>query len=204
MSEMFFLRLGKDHNVIQINHNINIKKIIENIIDKILKRGSRIGGSKRHNQILITAIFSLQTGQVLINLLDSEQVICTMPINLGEDRRTIKDSEKIIHRRNRILFLPSNSIEFAELGWMKPPAQYDDHRRGEEELSLLSTWTIHSSTGDEQKEQPSSRFLSLLVLPLHPTTTPGSHDKMKEEGPYSQRRDEVKIKNYLPKHLESI
>ncbi|MBW0577592.1 hypothetical protein O181_117307, partial [Austropuccinia psidii MF-1] len=50
---------------------------------------------------------------MFITLLDSEQVICTRQINLGEDRRTIKNFEKLIHRRNRILVLTSNSIEFA-------------------------------------------------------------------------------------------
>ncbi|MBW0546590.1 hypothetical protein O181_086305 [Austropuccinia psidii MF-1] len=85
-----------------------------------------------------------------------------------------------------------------------PPAQYDDYRHGQEEASLLSPWRIHPSTGDKQKEQPSSRFLSLLALPLQPTTPPESHDKMKEEGPYSKRIDEVKIQNYLLQHLEYL
>ncbi|MBW0585917.1 hypothetical protein O181_125632 [Austropuccinia psidii MF-1] len=83
----------------------------------------------------------------------------------------------VTHRRNRILVLPSNSIEFAsrspQLEVETPPAQYDDHRRGEEEVSLLSPWRIHPSIGDKQKEKPSSRFLFLLALPLHPTTPPG-------------------------------
>ncbi|MBW0510885.1 hypothetical protein O181_050600 [Austropuccinia psidii MF-1] len=85
-----------------------------------------------------------------------------------------------------------------------PPAQYDDHRHGEEEGFLLSPWRIHPNTGDKQKEQPSSRFLILMDLPLHPTTPPESHDEMKEEGTYAQRRDEVKIQNYLPQNLESL
>ncbi|MBW0474019.1 hypothetical protein O181_013734 [Austropuccinia psidii MF-1] len=113
MSDMFFLLFGKDNDVIQIKHKINIKKIIKNIIDKILKRGTRIGESKWHNQVLITVIFSSEFCQMLITLLDSEKVICTTKINLGEDRRTIKDNKKPIHRRNTILVTPSDSIEFA-------------------------------------------------------------------------------------------
>ncbi|MBW0575632.1 hypothetical protein O181_115347, partial [Austropuccinia psidii MF-1] len=110
---MFFCRFGKGYNVIQINHNIKIKKILEDIIDKILKGGRSVGESKRHDQVLKAAICSSKSCQMLITLLDSEKVICTTQINLGEYRRTIKDIEKLIHRRNRILVLPSNSIEFA-------------------------------------------------------------------------------------------
>ncbi|MBW0485800.1 hypothetical protein O181_025515 [Austropuccinia psidii MF-1] len=68
------------------------------------------------------------------------------------------------------------------------PAQYDDHRHGEKEVFLPSPWRIHQITGGKQKEKPSSQLLLLLALPLHPTTPPGSYNKMKEEGPYSQRR----------------
>ncbi|MBW0474215.1 hypothetical protein O181_013930 [Austropuccinia psidii MF-1] len=85
-----------------------------------------------------------------------------------------------------------------------PPAQYDDHRHGEEEGSLLLPWRIHPNTGDKQREQPSSSFLFMLALPLHPTNTPGSHDKMKEGGPSSHQRDEAKIQNYLLQHLEYL
>ncbi|MBW0540914.1 hypothetical protein O181_080629 [Austropuccinia psidii MF-1] len=85
-----------------------------------------------------------------------------------------------------------------------PPAQYDDHRRGEEEVSLLSPWRIHPNSGDKKKESPSSQFLFLLALPLHPTAPPEIHDKMEEEGPYSQVRDEVKIQDYLFQPLESL
>ncbi|MBW0522081.1 hypothetical protein O181_061796 [Austropuccinia psidii MF-1] len=94
MSDMLFFRFGKDHNVIQINHNINIKKIIRNIIDKVLTRGRSIGDPKWHTQILIAAIFSSNTCQMFMNLLDSEKVICTTQINLGEDRRTIENSKE--------------------------------------------------------------------------------------------------------------
>ncbi|MBW0491373.1 hypothetical protein O181_031088 [Austropuccinia psidii MF-1] len=154
-------------------------------------------------QILITAIFSSETCQLFITFLDSEQVICTTQINIAEDRGTTENSKKLIHRRNRILVLPSNRIEFAvintqmeatiflfdkedstpveeELGKMKHISTFSE-MCGEEEVSLLLPWRIHPSTGDKQKEQPSSRFLFLLALPLHPTTPPGSHDKMKGE-----------------------
>ncbi|MBW0521533.1 hypothetical protein O181_061248 [Austropuccinia psidii MF-1] len=50
---------------------------------------------------------------MFITLLDPQQAICTTQINHGEDRRTIKDIKKLVHRRNRILDLPSHSIEFA-------------------------------------------------------------------------------------------
>ncbi|MBW0533316.1 hypothetical protein O181_073031, partial [Austropuccinia psidii MF-1] len=62
-----------------------------------------------------------------------------------------------------------------------PPAQYDNHTHCEEEVSLLSPWRIHSNTADKKKEKPSSWFLFLLALPLHPTASPGSHDKWKQE-----------------------
>ncbi|MBW0498093.1 hypothetical protein O181_037808 [Austropuccinia psidii MF-1] len=113
MSDMLFLRFGKDHNVIQINHNKNIKKILENIIDKILKRGRSIGEPKWHNQVLITAIFSSKSCQMVITLLDSENFLCTTQINPGEDERTIKDIKELINRRDRMLVPPSNRIEFS-------------------------------------------------------------------------------------------
>ncbi|MBW0526745.1 hypothetical protein O181_066460 [Austropuccinia psidii MF-1] len=96
-----------------MNHNINIKNILEDIIEKILKGDRSIGEPKRHNQVLKTAIFSSKSCQMFITLVDSEQAICTTQINIGEDRRTIKNIGKLIHRRNTILVLPSNSIEFA-------------------------------------------------------------------------------------------
>ncbi|MBW0497103.1 hypothetical protein O181_036818 [Austropuccinia psidii MF-1] len=159
-------------------------------------------------------------------VIDSDQFICTTQINLGEDGRTIKDIKKQVHSRKRILILPSQSFEFAvintqteatifvlakrtsapveeELGQMKNFSKLSEMCGGEE-VSLLSTWRIHPMTGDRQKEQHSSQLLLLLALPLQPTTPPGIHDKMKEEGPYSQRRDEVKIQDYLLKHLKSL
>ena len=93
MSEMFFFRFGKDHNIIQINHNINIKKIIKNIIDKVLKRGRSIGEPKRHNQILIAAIFSSKSCQMFITLLDSEQVVCprqSILLKIEEPLKTLR------------------------------------------------------------------------------------------------------------------
>ncbi|MBW0466558.1 hypothetical protein O181_006273 [Austropuccinia psidii MF-1] len=75
-------------------------------------------------------------------------------------------------------FIKSRSLQ---LEVETPPAQYDDHRYGEEEASLLSLWRIHPNIGDRQKEQPSSLFRHLLALPHHPTAPPGIHDKMKEE-----------------------
>ncbi|MBW0539864.1 hypothetical protein O181_079579 [Austropuccinia psidii MF-1] len=149
MSDMFLHRFGKEHNIIQINHHINTKKILENIIAKILRRCRSIDEPKRHNQVLITAIFSSQSCKMFITLLDSEKAICTTQINLGEDRRTIQEIEKLIHRRNRILVIHSNSIEFVvintqmeatscflanrtgapieeELGWMKPFSRFSE------------------------------------------------------------------------------
>ncbi|MBW0543486.1 hypothetical protein O181_083201 [Austropuccinia psidii MF-1] len=115
MGDMFLFRFEKDHNIIQMNHNINIKKIIKNIIDKVLKRGRSIGEPKCHNQILIAAIFSSKTCQMFITFLDSEQFICTTQIHLGEDRRTIENSKKMTHSMKRIFVLPSNSIEFVAI-----------------------------------------------------------------------------------------
>ncbi|MBW0498409.1 hypothetical protein O181_038124 [Austropuccinia psidii MF-1] len=149
MSEMFFFRLGKKHNLIQIKNEINICKIRENIIEKIFKTDRNIGEPKWHNQVPIAAIFSSECCQTSITFPDYEQVICTMKINLGEYRRTIKDSKKLIHRSNRIFILPSNRIEFViintqteapssfltkrtgapveeELGWMKPFSTFSE------------------------------------------------------------------------------
>ncbi|MBW0519067.1 hypothetical protein O181_058782 [Austropuccinia psidii MF-1] len=104
------------------------------------------------------------------------------------------------------MYLTLGLIKSRSLQWEAetPPAQCDYHRHCEEEVSLLSPWRIHANTGDRQKEQPSSWFVLLLALPLNPTTPLGRHDRMKEEGPYSQRRDEVKICNYLLQYLESL
>ncbi|MBW0572898.1 hypothetical protein O181_112613 [Austropuccinia psidii MF-1] len=74
-----------------------------------------------------------------------------------------------------------------------PPAQYDDHRRGVEEVSLLSPWRIHPNICDKQEGIPSAQFQSLLDLPAHPTAPPGRHEKIKEEAPHPLERDEVKI-----------
>ncbi|MBW0505718.1 hypothetical protein O181_045433 [Austropuccinia psidii MF-1] len=90
-----------------------------------------------------------------------------------------------------------------ELGWMKPFSKFSE-MHSEKEVSLLSPWRIHPNTGDKQREPPSSWFLLLPALPLNPTTPPGSHYKMKGGGPYSQRRDKVKIENYFLQHLESL
>ncbi|MBW0476409.1 hypothetical protein O181_016124 [Austropuccinia psidii MF-1] len=131
MSDIFFLIFGKDNNIIKIKHSIHIKKIIEDIIDNILKRGRSIGGPKWNKKLLITAIFASKTCQVFITFLDSEQVICTMHINLGEDRRTIEYSENLIHRRSGILVLPSNIIESGVINTkQRPPSFFLTQRTG--------------------------------------------------------------------------
>ncbi|MBW0518975.1 hypothetical protein O181_058690 [Austropuccinia psidii MF-1] len=74
-----------------------------------------------------------------------------------------------------------------------PPVQYNDHRNGVEEVSLLSPWRIHTNIGDKQERLPSAQFQSLLALPSTPTAPPGRHEKIKEEGPYALGRGKVKI-----------
>ncbi|MBW0528365.1 hypothetical protein O181_068080 [Austropuccinia psidii MF-1] len=84
------------------------------------------------------------------------------------------------------------------------PAQYYEYRRGEEEVYLLSPWRMNKNIDDKKKEPPSLRFIFPMDLPIHPTNPPGIHDMMKEEGPYSHGRDEVKLQNHLLQHLESL
>ncbi|MBW0485286.1 hypothetical protein O181_025001 [Austropuccinia psidii MF-1] len=60
-------------------------------------------------------------------------------------------------------------------------------------VSLLSLSGIHPNNGYTQEGLPSAQFQSLLALPPHPTGPPGSHEKIKEKGPYPLERDEVNI-----------
>ncbi|MBW0493805.1 hypothetical protein O181_033520 [Austropuccinia psidii MF-1] len=74
-----------------------------------------------------------------------------------------------------------------------PPVQYDDHRHGVEEVYLLSPWRKRPNIGDTQEGLPSAQFQSLLALPPQPNAPTWRQEKIKEEGPYSLKRDEVKI-----------
>ena len=50
---------------------------------------------------------------MLIPLFNSQEIISTTQIYLGEDSSTIEYGKKLIHWRNRIPVLPSDSIKFA-------------------------------------------------------------------------------------------
>ncbi|MBW0592725.1 hypothetical protein O181_132440, partial [Austropuccinia psidii MF-1] len=70
------------------------------------------------------------------------EIICTTQIYLGEDSGTVEYGKKLVHRRNTVPVLPSDSIEFAlvntqmktsivflnkkELGLMKPFSTFSE------------------------------------------------------------------------------
>ncbi|MBW0555992.1 hypothetical protein O181_095707, partial [Austropuccinia psidii MF-1] len=132
------------------------------------------------------------------------EIICTMQIYHGEDSGTVEYIQKLVHRKNRIPVLPSDSIEFVvvntqkktsilfvdkrtgdpveeKLGLMKPFSTFSK-MRSVEAVPLLSPWRLHPNIGDTQERLPSTQFQFLLALPPHPTAPSGRkvHIPLKE------------------------
>ena len=100
-------RIGKNENIIKINNNANVSHIGKNIIHKMLESGRSIGEAKRHDQVFKSTVAGPEGGKPLVAISNSDVIVTSSEINLGEDFGGLQLVEKVANEWKQVSILPS-------------------------------------------------------------------------------------------------
>ena len=114
-----FLVLGKivrvDEDIVQINSNTNIKKILENIIHEALESGGSVGKAEGHDKPFKGAIAGPEGSLPFVSSGDPDKVVGVTEINLGVDTSFTGRVEKVGNEREWIAILFGDPIQTSEI-----------------------------------------------------------------------------------------
>ena len=81
---------GVDKDVVEVNHNADVKHVSKDAVDKALEGRRGISQALRHNQPFIRPIACVEGGLPLVSFSDASEVIGGAEINLGVDFGTTR------------------------------------------------------------------------------------------------------------------
>lgn len=87
MLNMLVRIVGIDEDIVEVNHDVDVKEVGENVVHEGLKSGRSIGETERHNEIFICTIASAECGFPLVASSNSDIAISDAEIELGVDLR---------------------------------------------------------------------------------------------------------------------
>ena len=107
------LCLGEDKDVIEVDNDTDVQKVLEDVVHEPLKCSRGVGESKRHQKPLKGFISCMERGLPLIALRETYQVISMTEVDLSVDTSFARGMEEVRNERQEVSVLLGNLVEGA-------------------------------------------------------------------------------------------
>ena len=108
---MFFLGLGEDQYVIQVNKHKLADQVPKDIVNQALEDGQSVRESKRHEKIFPVSRWGIEGRLPFIPLSNACQVLGVAEVQFGEEGRSLPEFKGGRHQGKRVPVLDSDVID---------------------------------------------------------------------------------------------
>src|SRR5271163_2004620 len=75
--------VGENEDILEVDNDINIKKVAENVVHKLLEGSRCISETKRHNKPFERTVTGMEGSFPLVTFGNADQVICMAEVQSG-------------------------------------------------------------------------------------------------------------------------